>query len=99
MCRLIALWRVNVERLGELLDALRSASRRDFVAEELGLRFSAHDDGWGYALAYRRAGELSIAVYKSRRPVWEDEAAFPSSGLVYGVLHALTRSSDWSRAS
>ncbi len=85
-CRLLALWGVYAEHIGKLADTLCEASRRDFIAGELA-NFREHNDGWGYALAIRKAGSWSLAMYRSRRPMWEDEFLLPSQGRIYGIMH------------
>ena len=80
--------------VGDLLAALREASRQDFVAERI-WGFTSHEDGWGYAAACLNAGSWSLFFHKAHRPIWDDSTYLPRlRGRVWAIFHTRKASPD-----
>jgi len=88
MCRLLGVALKDKDVFTKLFKALVESSRYDHIAASLPRGFSSHNDGWGYALEYFH-GEVKLAIYKTKRPVWEDEEMWPlfAEPPIVGFVH------------
>ncbi len=92
MCRMFAYVGTSHREIKSLHTALKEASRKNEVGQEVGLQ-NACSDGWGYVIV----NGTDIMHHRSITPIFEDDHRIPvTTGKTYAIFHA-RRASDLSK--
>lgn len=86
MCRIFTYSGSSMDELNTLYGALKKSAQRDVLAEEAGMSFNRHPDGWGYVAI---TDKNKIYSYKNGNPIFEDDYKLPKMmGHMYAIFHA-----------